>query len=89
MPPNAVPGWYFAHSFLGSSSWAARVLRPGGRLVFLVNGVLVMLCAGPEDTEDIPVTACFKRPYFGMHRFEWPDDDSVECHLGHCSGRGP
>jgi len=65
------------------------VLRPGGRLVFLVNGVLVMLCAGPEDTEDIPVTACFERPYFGMHRFEWPDDDSVGCHLGHCSGRGP
>ena len=23
------------------------------------------------------------RPYFGMHRFEWPDDDSVEFHLGH------
>lgn len=23
------------------------------------------------------------RPYFGMHRFEWPDDDSVEFHLAH------
>jgi hypothetical protein len=23
------------------------------------------------------------RPHFGMHRFEWPDDDSVEFHLGH------
>jgi SAM-dependent methyltransferase len=23
------------------------------------------------------------RPYFGMHRFEWPDDESVEFHLGH------
>ena len=23
------------------------------------------------------------RPYFGMHRFEWPDDDSVEFHLPH------
>ena len=22
-------------------------------------------------------------PYFGMHRFEWPDDDSVEFHLPH------
>ncbi len=23
-----------------------------------------------------------QRPYFGMHRFEWPDDGSVEFHLG-------
>jgi hypothetical protein len=24
------------------------------------------------------------RPYFGMHRFEWPEeDDSVEFHLNH------
>ena len=23
------------------------------------------------------------RPQFGMHRFEWPDDDSVEFHLPH------
>ena len=24
-----------------------------------------------------------RRIYFGMHRFEWPDGDSVEFHLGH------
>ena len=81
-----------AISEYGASIWcdlyrwipeAARVLRPGGRLVFLVNGVLLMLCTSPEDTEDTPVTECFRRPYFGMHRFEWPDDDSVEFHLGH------
>jgi hypothetical protein len=23
------------------------------------------------------------RPYFGMHRFEWPNDEPVEFHLGH------
>ena len=23
------------------------------------------------------------RPYFGMHRFEWESDDSVEFHLPH------
>ena len=23
------------------------------------------------------------RDYFGMHRFEWPDDQSVEFHLGY------
>ncbi len=81
-----------AISEYGASIWcdpykwipeAARVLRPGGRLVFLVNGVLVMLGTGPDDTVDMPVSECFQRPYFGMHRFEWPDDDSVEFHLPH------
>ena len=23
------------------------------------------------------------RDYFGMHRFEWPDEDAVEFHLGY------
>jgi SAM-dependent methyltransferase len=81
-----------AISEYGASIWcdpykwipeAARVLRPGGRLVFLANGVLAMICSGPDDTIDVPVGECFRRPYFGMHRFEWPDDDSVEFHLGH------
>jgi SAM-dependent methyltransferase len=60
---------------------AARLLRPGGRLVFLVNGVLLMLCTPDED--DVPAGERLLRPYFGMHRFEWPDDPSVEFHLGH------
>ncbi|CAA9550775.1 MAG: Malonyl-[acyl-carrier protein] O-methyltransferase [uncultured Thermomicrobiales bacterium] len=81
-----------AISEYGASIWcdpyrwipeAARVLRPGGQLVFLVNGVLVMLCSAPEDSETTPVSECFRRPYFGMHRFEWDDDDSVEFHLNH------
>ncbi|HET9678340.1 MAG TPA: methyltransferase domain-containing protein [Solirubrobacterales bacterium] len=60
---------------------ASRLLRPGGELVFLVNSVFTMLCA-PDD-EDEPATERMIRPYFGMHRFEWPDDDSVEFHLPH------
>jgi SAM-dependent methyltransferase len=60
---------------------AARLLRPGGQLIFLGNGVLMMLCA--PDEEDEPATERMLRPYFGMHRFEWPDDDSVEFHLGY------
>ena len=48
----------------------------------MVTGVLAMLCTSPEDTEDTTVTECFKRPYFGMHRFVWPDDGSIESHLG-------
>ena len=35
------------------------------------------------DEDDLPATDRLLRPYFGMHRFEWPDDDSVEFHLGH------
>jgi len=60
---------------------AARVLRPGGRLLFLTNGTILMLCS-PDDA-DAPATEHLERDYFGMHRFEWPDDDSVEFHLGY------
>jgi SAM-dependent methyltransferase len=60
---------------------AARLLRPGGQLIFLVNGVLLMLCS--PDEEDAPATDRLLRPYFGMHRFEWSSDDSVEFHLPH------
>lgn len=60
---------------------AARLLRPGGELVFLVNGVLMVLCE--DEDENVPATPELKRDYFGMHRFEWPGDDSVEFHLGY------
>jgi hypothetical protein len=35
------------------------------------------------DQDGLPATGRLLRPYFGMHRFEWPDGDSVEFHLGH------
>lgn len=81
-----------AVSEYGASIWCdpyawipetARVLRPGGWLVFLCNGLLAMLCSSPDDTEDVEIGACMRRPLFGMHRFEWPDDDSVAFHLPH------
>jgi SAM-dependent methyltransferase len=77
-----------AVSEYGASIWAdpnlwiaeaARLLRPGGTLVFLVNGTLFMLCA--SDVEEPPGTE-LRRPYFGMHRLEWADDNSVNFHLG-------
>jgi SAM-dependent methyltransferase len=80
-----------AISEYGASIWcdpykwvpeAARLLRPGGRLIFLVNSAIMMLCMPDED--GIPAETSMVRPYFGMHRFEWPDDDdSVEFHLPH------
>lgn len=57
------------------------MLRPGGSLIFQVNWALLTLCA-PDD-EDLPDTDRLLRPYFGMHRFEWPDDQSVDFHLPH------
>jgi SAM-dependent methyltransferase len=61
---------------------AARLLRPGGRLIFLTNSVLTMLCM-PDLETDGPAREQLLRPYFGMHRFEWPDDPAIEFHLGH------
>jgi len=79
-----------AISEYGASIWAdpyrwipeaARLLRPGGDLIFLVNATILMLCM-PDD-EDVPAEDRLVRPYFGMRRFEWPDDVSVEFHLGY------
>jgi SAM-dependent methyltransferase len=60
---------------------AARLLRPGGRLVFLVNGYLQMLCE--PDEENTPGTDRLLRDQFGSYRFEWSSDESVEFHLAH------
>ena len=88
--PFADAAFDLAISEYGASIWcdpytwipeAARLLRPGGRLIFLVNAVQLMLSIPDED--DLPATEQLLRPYFGMHRFEWPDDQSVEFHLGH------
>lgn len=60
---------------------AARLLRPGGRLIFLVNSVMQMLCT--PSTAEGRAGERLQRPLFGLHRLEWPDDDSVEFHLPH------
>ena len=88
--PFADASFDLAISEYGASIWcdpyawipeAARLLRPGGQLIFLVNSVLLMLTT--PDEEEAPAGRELLRPYFGMHRFEWPDDDSVEFHLPH------
>lgn len=60
---------------------AARLLRDGGRLVFLVNSTLLRLAAADED--DVPATDRLRRPQFGMHRVQWPGHAEVEFELGH------
>jgi SAM-dependent methyltransferase len=88
--PRPDESFDLAISEYGASIWcdplkwipeAARLLRPGGRLAFLVNSPLIMMCV--PDEEDAPAGDRLLRPYFGMHRFEWSDDDSVEFHLPH------
>ena len=88
--PYADASFDFAISEYGACLWAdpqrwvpeaARLLRPGGRLVFLVNSFLLMLCMPAED--DIAATERLLRPAFDMYRVEWPGDQGVEFHLSH------
>lgn len=85
--PFADASFDLALSEYGASIWcdpylwipeAARLLRPGGHLVFLKNGTLLSLCVPDGDgaAEDRLV-----RSYFGLHRLEWSDGTSVEFSL--------
>ena len=76
-----------AFSEYGASIWcdprvwvpeAARLLRPGGRLIFMKHSTILTLC-GPDD--DAPVGDRLVRNYFGLHRLEWSTDGSVEFDL--------
>jgi len=80
----------FAISEYGACLWAdpqrwvseaARLLRPGGQLVFLTNSFLMTLCVPAED--GVAATDRLLRPAFGMYRVEWPTDQGVEFHLSH------
>jgi len=48
----------------------------------LTNSTLAILC-GPDYEADGPATEQLLHDYFGMHRFEWPDDPGIEFHLGY------
>lgn len=81
----------FAISEYGACLWAdpyrwvpeaARILRPGGRLVFLTNGIILQLAVEEYVVND-PAKEALRRPLFGTHRTVWPDDTAVEFHLPH------
>ena len=50
---------------------AHRLLRPGGRLVFLGNHPLAMVCSAP--TGDAPTGRTLERDYFGLGRLDWTE----------------
>jgi SAM-dependent methyltransferase len=86
--PFADASFDLAISEYGASIWcdpnrwipeAARILRPGGQLIFLVNSTLMML-AMPE-ADDVAATDRLVRPLRGMHRMTWKEPSGVEYHL--------
>lgn len=79
----------FAFSEYGASIWcdpfkwipeAARLLRPGGELVFMRNTDLEMVCSPDEEK----ISERLVRPLRGMHRLDWTSegDISTEFHIG-------
>ncbi len=78
-----------AFSEYGASLWAVserwlaeayRLLRPGGRLVFLTNSPLLMLCTPDVGQAEDRLL----RPQFGgLGRIEWPEAEGVEYHASH------
>jgi SAM-dependent methyltransferase len=77
-----------ALSEYGASLWAdpklwlpeaARLLRLGGRLVFLTNSVLIYLCSPDEGLAEERLM----RPQFGMYSIRWPEQHGAEYHLAH------
>jgi SAM-dependent methyltransferase len=88
LAPFAGASFDLVISEYGASIWcdpyrwvpqAARLLRPGGRLVFLRNSTLLMLCVPDVGT----ATDRLLRPQAGLHRMSWESDPGVEFHLGH------
>lgn len=56
---------------------ARRLLRPGGRVIFLAHSVLVPLCA-PRGEDPLEERLLF--PQRGLGRIEWPDPDGTDFH---------
>jgi SAM-dependent methyltransferase len=73
---------YGASLWCDPDAWlaeAARLLRPGGRLVFLTNSLMVTLCVPDVG----PATDRLLRDQRDLKVVTYPDEDGVEFHLAH------
>ncbi len=73
---------YGASLWADPDAWvpeAARVLRPGGRLIFLTSSLLAYLCFPDVGA----VSEQLQRPQFGMRRMQWPGESGTEYNLAH------
>jgi len=71
-----------AAAFADPQRWlpeAHRLLRPGGRLVFLHTSPLAYCCFPDVGT----ITEQLQRPYFDLDEVVWPGDEGVEYQLTH------
>jgi SAM-dependent methyltransferase len=77
-----------ALSEYGASSWcdphawvpeAARLLRPGGTLVFLTVSPFLTVCSYPDGSQK--AADRLVRPYFGLHAIETPAFGTTEFQL--------
>jgi SAM-dependent methyltransferase len=59
---------------------AARVLRPGGRLVFVGESPFVVMCLSDDGSA---LTTSLLRPYFNLYPLPWPGSDSLQFGLGY------
>jgi SAM-dependent methyltransferase len=87
--PLADGSFDLAFSEFGAAIWcnpyvwipeAHRLLREGGRLIFLCNSVLAILCS--PDSEE-PAGETLMRAQFGLHRILWPGTEGPDFHLPH------
>jgi len=91
--PFADESFDFAISEYGAAIWcdphvwiaeAYRILKPGGRLVFLGNHPLAHVCTPLDGSR---VTERLERPYFDMRVLDWTtvdvDPGGIEFCLGH------
>jgi ubiquinone/menaquinone biosynthesis C-methylase UbiE len=93
-PAESVPlpdsSFDVALSEYGASLWAdpekwiaeaARLLRPGGRLLFLTMSTIAHLCTPDED--EVPIRNELVRPQFGPWEVRWEGYSGAEFHLSH------
>jgi SAM-dependent methyltransferase len=86
--PLSDASFHLAFSEYGAATWcdpyawipeAHRLLRPGGRLIFLCDSVLIALCY-PYGEE--PAGETLVRPQRGLHRIQWPEGE-IDFRLPH------